>query len=275
MSKLTYCALAVGPRASSILDGLARRASSTGLAAGKVSVEPNARAEELLEAMGAVISGLPGCDEAVLLVDGYSDRSVRAARLLLEMWDPRPSTIVFMIPPFPNEKRLERLFRFNVGLMANSPEVDGALVDVESPDGDGEMIDRISAVLSDFLRRRWSPPLSEFLEDGGNYVLVVGGFGGAKEAALASALEEAPSVVVDPSPSAELVAAAALASALGTGVDAIPSAVDGINYVIMRRDLRHEDPIYSALSGRGPVPTLDLGPTLPARFDLPFDFYAL
>ena len=274
-----------------MLEDVVKRTSAAGLelAASRLSIASNASADELLGSIGAAISKLSGCSGILLLVDGYSDRSVQMARLFMEMWNPRPHTAVFMIPPLPYEKRLEKLFRFNVGLMANWLNVDGILVNVELGDDislhelsdtdlEGTIIGRMSAALSDFLRRSDRPPLSELLEDGGNYLLMVGGFKDAKEMALVSALEGTPSVVVIPSSSvSELVMATTLASVLGVGVDAVSGGAEGVSYVVMRRDLRQEDPIYTALSGRadGSIPTLDMEPTLPARVDIPLDLYEL
>jgi hypothetical protein len=274
-----------------LLESVVRRISAAGfeLATSRLNVAPNAPADELLGSIGAAISKLSGRSGILLLVDGYSDKSVQTARLFMEMWNPRPHTAIFMIPPLPYEKRLEKFFRFNVGLMANWLNVDGILVNVELGDGtslheasstdlEESIMGRMSAALSDFLRRSDRPPLSELLEDGGNYLLMVGGFKDAKDMALVSALEGTPSVAVIPSSSvSELVMATTLANALGVGIDAVSGGTEGVNYIVMRRDLRQEDPIYTALSGHagGAVPALDMEPTLPARVEIPLDLYEL
>jgi hypothetical protein len=280
-------AVAIGVRASSVLENVSRAMSAAGLRllVSKMDVQPDAPAYELLQSIGAAVRQLSGPGGVLLLVDGYSDRSVRIARLFIEMRGAGSRSMVFMLPPMPYEKRLEEKFRFNVGFMANWLDVDGLLVDValdrdslsmSAVDFEATAMGEISAALSDFLGRSDRPPLSDLLEDGGDYVLLVGGFKGAKELALASALEGAPSVAVATSPSAsELVLAASLASALGVSVDTVAGTV---NYVVMRNgSMKEDDPIYAALNGRfkGGLPTLDMAPALPAKIDIPLDLYEL
>ncbi|MGC8556073.1 MAG: hypothetical protein ACP5NG_03595 [Conexivisphaera sp.] len=286
MPKLTG-ALAIGVRASRVLEGMTRGVAAAGLElrSARLEVRPDATAWELLQSMGTIAGQLSGRGDLLILVDGYSDRSVRTARLFLEMWDPGSRASVFMLPPLPNEKRLEGRFRFNVGLMANWLDVDGLLIDVRLDDSlsssSGEELESaalssVSAVLLDLVGRYDRPPVSELLEDGGNYLLLIGGFRSARELALMGALEGAPSVAVAASaPASELVLAASLAQAFGVGVD---TASGSVSYVIMRReDMREEDPIYAALrsSPRGPPPALDFSPTMPAKVELPLDLYEL
>jgi hypothetical protein len=281
-------AIAVGTRASYVLEGLARRtaASGRGLRAARLGLSPDSSACGLVGSMASLISDLPGDGSLLIIVDGYSDRSVGAARLLLEMWGRRSGSaaLVFALPPLPYEKRLEAKFRFNVGLLANSLGSGGLLVRVglgdrmlEAPAEDFERaaLDEMSAVLADIVARSDRPPLSEFLEAGGRFSLVVGGFSSAEDLALAGALEGAPSVAVAASSASSLLTAASLAQALGVGVDVAGGTV---SYLITRRDdLGDEDPIHAALRGRsgGGVPVLDPSPSVPARVDLPLDLYRL
>ncbi len=270
------CAIAIGARASSVLEEASKR--MPGMATADLGALDSMRsAEELLERIKALATGLPGCARVLLLVDGYSDRGVRAARLFLGAWRPRGAVIV-MIPPMPYEKRLEDHYRFNVGVMAGCIGGEEALVRVDldlGEDGHSEedAMAAVAAAVADLALRAGRPPLSEMLGEGGSYLLAVGGPAGAKEMALASALEGSPAMVVASGSASELVKATSLARALGVGVDAAPG---GVSYLLMRKDdLRLEDPIYAALGGRGDVPTLDPGPSSPFRVDLPLDLYEM
>ncbi len=210
----------------------------------------------------------------VLVVDGFSLQQVRLARLISERTSALARLIIFVLPPYPYEKRLEGKFWFNAGMLAsldsgkNSMVVSIKLAEDLLESSQGEFEEHVDSMLAgsvlDAAFKANVPPMSDLLS-GGSYMLLIGSIEGSRLALISHMLNaESSGIAVVRTASAGELISAANASLLfsDAGLDFLNGVAE---YLIVRSEsLAERDPISAVLGSR----VLDSSPTLPARIEV-------
>ena len=272
------CFIAIGHRSSKILNKMISILSDSNTAPPSFTFPHSRydRACEILDGIATASRLAEHCTSglAVLVVDGFSSREIRLARLISERTSGLARLIIFVLPPYPYEKRLEGKFWFNAGMLAsldsgrNSMVVSIRLADdlLESPQDEFE--ERVDSMLAksvlDAAFKANTPPMSDLLS-GGSYVLMVGSIGCSRLAMISHMLnaESSGIAVVRAASVGELIGAANASLLLSdAGLDFLNGVTE---YLIVRSEnLAEEDPISAVLGDR----ILDSAPGLPARIEV-------